>query len=314
MFIIKKSNYAKAFMMLPFILMTFSCDDNDNIITPEISIVSGETIDFGDVPAGSAGTKSFNVRGSGLNLPITLNVSGDRMSITKTLFPAANINNSAEIIFSPSRDQAQVGVNGTIELSSGDISKTINVIANVVEPEPLPVETEIYFNDMEFGLDHNTPATTAILEGSHELHSSVMATYVLNKAGNNESRIRVNAQFPKCADGSALQYSGCGNALRIVGETSSVTVNLIGLEADRNYEVSYWIRPGGSSERSLDVTITGDTEDAYENWGNNDKTKYHNKIRTGIADSDGNFQMTFQYSYNSTGRTISLEDLSVTAK
>ena len=305
MFRIKKSNYAKATMMLAVILMTFSCNDNDNLITPEINIVSGETIDFGDVPAGSSGTKSFNVKGSELNLP---------MSLTKTLFPAANINNSAEIIFSPSRDQAQIGVNGIIELSSGNISKTINVIANVVKPEPLPVETEIYFNDMEFGLDHNTPATTAILAGSHVLHSTVMATYTLNKSGNNETRIRVNAQFPKCADGSALQNSGCGNALRIVGETSSVTINLIGLEADRNYEVSYWIRPGGSSERSIDVTVTGDTEDAYENWGNNDKNKYYNRIRTGIADSDGNFQMTFEYSYNSTGRTISLEDLSVTAK
>ena len=314
MFRIKKSNYAKATMMLAVILMTFSCNDNDNLITPEINIVSGETIDFGDVPAGSSGTKSFNVKGSGLNLPITLNISGDKMSLTKTLFPAANINNSAEIIFSPSRDQAQIGVNGIIELSSGNISKTINVIANVVKPEPLPVETEIYFNDMEFGLDHNTPATTAILAGSHVLHSTVMATYTLNKSGNNETRIRVNAQFPKCADGSALQNSGCGNALRIVGETSSVTINLIGLEADRNYEVSYWIRPGGSSERSIDVTVTGDTEDAYENWGNNDKNKYYNRIRTGIADSDGNFQMTFEYSYNSTGRTISLEDLSVTAK
>ena len=314
MFRIKKSNNIIAFTILSFVLVVFSCEDDDNLGIPEISVVSGETLDLGDVPAGSSANVTFIVQGAGLDLPITLNVTGNNMSMSKTLFPAANIKNSAQIIFSPSRDDSQVAVSGSIELSSGDTSKIINIIANIIKPEPLPIDTEIYFNDMDFDLDHNTPVTKAILESSHKLNSTVMATYILNKSGNNESRIRVNAQFPKCADGSALQNSGCGNALRIVGETSSVKIGLIGLEADRNYEVSYWIRPGGSSERSLDVTVTGDTEDAYENWGGNDKTKYHNKIRTGVADSDGNFQMTFQYSFNSTGRTISIDDLSVIAK
>lgn len=291
-------------------LLNISCDDKDDE-TISIELVSGATLDLGDVPAGSTGIGSFAVKGIGLNLPIFLEIESDQFSLDKDLFPAANINNTANVLFSPSRTATREPVSTTVMLTSGGRTETINVMANIVKPQPLAIGTQVYFNNMEFGLEHGDPVSSSNFDSSSTIDATVLFTHSVSPSGGDASRVRTNKTSSMCADNS---IGDCGNALRVVGNGTSVTVSLTGLEADRSYEVSYWVRPGGSSDRSLDVTVTGDTAPVFEDWGGfSDRSFYRKVVRTGIADSSGNIEINFEYSGSSTARTISIDDLEVVA-
>ncbi|MEW4923956.1 hypothetical protein [Algibacter sp. 2305UL17-15] len=295
-------------LLVVMVFSLFSCEDKDPV-TQDIELVSGETLDLGDVPAGSSGSGEFVVKGIGLGFPIFLEIEGDNFSLDKDLFPAANINNKGLVTFSPERTATQETVSAVVMLNSKDITKTINVIANIVAPEPLEVGTQVYFNNMEFGLDHGDPISSSDFADSDNTHPTVMAVYDLAPSGNNASRIRTNKTSAMCDDNS---IGDCGNAFRITGNGSVINIALSGLEAGRSYEVSYWVRPDGSSSRSMDVTVTGDTEAAFEDWGGlSDRSFYRKITRTGIADGTGNLEINFEYSSNSTSRTISVDDLKV---
>lgn len=304
---------AKALVAFAFIFFT-SCKDEVGI-TPDITLVTGETLNLGDVPAGSSVSETFTVQGGGLRQVIYISVANGPFTLDKELFPAANIENTGTVTISTERTTTQGAVTGTIEVSSQGILKTIALTANVVKPAPLPVDTEIYFNDMEFGLDHGSDLVASAFEGTQVVHETATVQYDVSPSGNNSNRIRVNATSSKCEDNSA---GDCGNSMRFTGQGSTVNVTLSGLESDRNYEVSYWVRPGGSSDRSMDVTVTGDVETAFEDWGSGglggDTGIYTKRIRTGIADASGNLSINFEYSANSTSRTISVEDLRVVSK
>jgi len=290
------------------ILSLTSCE-KDNSITPDILLISGETLDLGDVPAGSTGSGTFTVKGLGLGFPISLEIEGDNFSLEKDLFPAANINNSSVVIFSTEITATQGPVSATVHLSSNNVNKTINVIANIVEPEPLEAGEQVYFNNMEFGLAHEQELTLSDFSNSGYTHPVVMATYELAPQNGNNSYIRTNKTSSMCDD--AL-IGDCGNALRFVGMGTSVAISLSGLESGRSYSVSYWVRPDGSTDRSMDVIVTGDIEPAYEYWGAySDRSFYREVVRTGIADEAGELKINFVFSYSSTSRTISIDNLEV---
>ncbi len=293
------------------VLMVFSvisCENKDSI-AQDIELVSGETLDLGDIPAGSSGSGSFTVKGIGLGFPIFLEIEGNNFSLDKNLFPAANINNTANVSFSPELTEAQETVSAVVLINSKGINKIINVTANIVEPEPLEVGTQVYFNNMEFGLEHGDPISSNQFAGSDNTHPTVLVTYDVAPSGNNASRIKTNKTSSMCSDNL---IGDCGNAFRITGNGSIINISLSGLEAGRSYEVSYWVRPDGSSSRSMDVTVTGDTEPAFEDWGGlSDRSFYRKVVRTGIANNTGNLEINFEYSSSSTSRTISVDDLKV---
>ena len=299
-----------AFLILLSYSLTTSCEsDDDSNATIQVST---EMIDFGDVPAGSGDVREFTVKGEGLEQVIYPSITGEFFTLSTDLLPVANVENSLTVSFAPNMDAIQQPVSATIEIVSGDISQTIAVTANIIEPEGLPVDTEVYFNDMEYGLDHNTPLSASDFEGAQVLHPTVSASYELVPFDGDPSRIRTNGQFPKCEDNTVGDT--CGNAMRIVGLGTRTTISLSGFEPERSYEVSYWVRVGGSSDRSLNVTVTGDTEPAFEDWGGGDSSIYTQVIRNGIADESGDFEISFEYAQDSTGRTISVDDLRIIAK
>ncbi|PIE78984.1 MAG: hypothetical protein CSA15_05030, partial [Candidatus Delongbacteria bacterium] len=290
------------------LFINLSCNNEDEI-TQDIELVSGETLDLGDVPAGSSVTGTFTVKGVNLSLPIYLNTSDQALSLNKDFFPAANINNEAEIVFSPEITATQGSYSGSVEITSEDIVKTLNVVANIVEPVALPDDTEVYVNTMEFGLDHGSGISVSDFENADAPHSSVSVTYTLKRHQDKKSRIKVNKTSSKCNDNTV---GDCGNAVRIVGPGTKVTILLSGLEADRSYDVSYWIRPDGSSDRSMDVTVTGDTTSPTEDWGGHDDRSFYTEVtRKGIADESGNLEISFEYTADSKSRTISIDDIRV---
>jgi len=292
------------------VILMISCDD-ENTMVKDIELVSGDILDLGDVPAGSSGSGVFVVKGIGLEFPMFLDIRGDNFSLDKMLFPAANINNEANVSFSPPRTATRESVSATVNITSKDINKTINVIANIVAPEPLDVNTQVYFNNMEFGLDHGEPINANDFVSSDNKHPTVMAAYSLSPSGGVPSRIKTNKTSSMCSNNS---IGDCGNAFRFTGNGTIAKISLSGLEAERNYEVSYWVRPDGSSSRSMDVTITGDTEEVFEDWGGFSDRNFYRKIeRIGVADGIGSLEINFKYSSNSTSRTISIDDLKVVA-
>ncbi len=273
------------------LFINLSCNNEDEIVK-DIELVSGETLDLSDVPAGSSVVGAFTVKGVNLSLPIYLKTSDKALSLNKDFFPAANINNKAEVVFSPEKTATQGSYSGSIEITSEEIVKTLNVIANIVEPVGLPDNTEVYVNTMEFGLDHGSGISISDFEKADVLHPSVSVTYTLKRHQGKKSRIKVNKTSSKCNDKA---IGDCGNAVRIVGTGTKITILLSGLEAGRSYGVSYWIRPDGSSDRSMDVTVTGDTTSPTEDWGGySDRSFYREVTRKGVADESGNLKISFE--------------------
>lgn len=282
-----------------------------NVTSTPILTVDPTSIDFGEVEPGSTQSREFILTGSRLTSGVTLLTTGAGLSVDVTSIDEANGDNTITVTFEPADDATEGPYSGSVQITDGgSASVTLSVVAEITEVfTGLPVGTVVYANDMEFGNDHEADAVQSDFEEADETHSTVSVGYTLIPNNDNPNRIRTNKTSSRCADNS---IGDCGNALRFTGNGSTVNIALSGLEAGRSYEVSYWVRPDGSSDRSMDVTVTGDTSDAFEDWGGfTDRGFYREVVRTGVADGSGNLSINFEYSFDSTSRTISIDDLEV---
>ncbi|MEM8566139.1 MAG: choice-of-anchor D domain-containing protein [Bacteroidota bacterium] len=282
-----------------------------NVTSTPTLTVDPATIDFGEVAPGSIQSREFTLTGSRLTSGVTLSATGDGLTLDLNSIDEANGDNTITITFEPPEGTAEGPFNGSVNISDGGSAvATVSIVAEITEVfTGLPVGTLVYANDMEFGNDHEADAVVSDFEEADELHPTVAVAYTLIPNNDNPNRIRTNKTSSRCPDNS---IGDCGNALRFTGNGSTVNIALSGLEAGRSYEVSYWVRPDGSSDRSMDVAVTGDTSDAFENWGGfSDRDFYREVVRTGVADGSGNLSINFEYSFDSTTRTISIDDLEV---
>jgi len=121
----------------------------------------------------------------------------------------------------------------------------------------------------------------------------------------------------------------CGNAFQIAGATTTtgerldpivsatfIEIVLTGLEPSRVYYVKYYVNSQGKSERRIKVTVTGDTsnpDESYESDNNSIIDFYVEKIRAGIADSNGILSVIFANNQGSSSRMTAIDNLSITA-
>ncbi len=293
--------------------VTQSVPVSANITSTPTLIFGTSSIDFGEVIPGSSQSRDFTLTGARLTTGVTLSANGSGLSVDPAVIDDANGDNTITVTLAPADDAPEGVFNGSIEVSDGTITETLPVVASVTNVViGLPVGTVVYSNDMEFGLDHEADATESDFSNAGMTDPTVSVAYSIMPRNDVTNRIRTNKTSSRCPDNS---IGDCGNAMRFTGMGSTVNIALSGLEAGRSYEVSYWVRPDGSSDRSMDVTVTGDTSPAFENWGGfDDRSFYRQVTRTGVADGSGNLEINFEFSFDNTSRTISIDDLEVVAQ
>lgn len=284
-----------------------------NITSTPTLMFSTASLDFGEVEPGSSQSRDFTLTGARLTTGVTISATGAGLSVVPASLDDANGENTITVTYEPADDAPEGVFNGSIEVSDGAAaSETLPVVATVTNVVVgLPVGTVVYSNAMEFGLDHEADATESDFSNAGMTDPTVSVAYSIMPRNDVTNRIRTNKTSSRCPDNS---IGDCGNAMRFTGMGSTVNIALSGLEAGRSYEVSYWVRPDGSTDRSMDVTVTGDTSPATEDWGGlTDRSFYREETRTGVADSSGNLEINFEFSSDSTSRTISIDDLEVVA-
>ncbi len=327
-------------LTLSIIPMITACEDDDEI-APGIILVTGDTVDLGDIPAGSTGQGDFSIQGEGLDLPINLSISGEGFSIGRffqlgttndeniqtsdfgetVLFAAANIVNNGRVLYMPDRSE-RGPVSTTIEINSQGITKTLQVVGNIVEPLPLEEGTVIYTNGFEFGLDDGTAVGNGEIGTDQQVDPTVLAntTIALSTDPDNlgeERDLRSDIQFARCPDNTF--DPPCGEVLELRRVGTTLNIELLGLQPNREYFITYYVLPGGDSSRGLNVTVTGDTTPILNDLGGlgGRSAGYQEFMRTGIPDENGRLNINIVYTNDGTnsgsGRSLAFDDISVVA-
>lgn len=306
-----------------------SCDDDDSaeISSAQLSAdVAG--IDFGRVLLGSSVTQTVTITGSDIEGFVMLATSNTAFTLSQDDILTPNSPATIEITATFTESDAEGQVNAVLTATAANTSLTIELRATAAVNTGLPVGTEIYSNKFEFGLGHNERLFESDFSNTGVLGDGVEASYSLvfvdeTITTDDRINIRVQGNSGRCEDGTAGSDGLCGSGFIILGtavdETTmetlktSVTFTFTGLEAERNYQFTYHVRPNGSSERAMSVIVPGDATDAFELYVDSDNSVYQEKSRTGTSDVNGEISIKFEYDAESVTRAISIDDLIVTA-
>ncbi|GAA3594167.1 hypothetical protein Q4Q39_06630 [Flavivirga amylovorans] len=335
----KKLIYIQIRFLLPVIVLLFaitsSCEDDDSGSSADIEFLAEDeitglenTVDLGDVPLCTTGSLSMIVIGKGMRLPLNVTTTSANLSVNKDIFYAANARNSLFVSFTPENGTplGATDVGAIVFNGENGFSKSISVTANITEPETLDEGVEIYAHGMDFTIaDPATDkrVTTDIFDRAATVLDGITVQHRVASdpaPGRNDDDLRIELETgrARCPDNTA--DSGCGSSIVLATDTgldASFEISFLGLEAGRTYSVSYWVRPGGSSgPRSLNVEVTGNTEDIFEDWSGTNTFGgssgiFTERVRMGIADDDGNLNIKISVADSRDFRTIMVDDVSV---
>ncbi|UXP33876.1 hypothetical protein N6H18_07950 [Reichenbachiella agarivorans] len=129
------------------VLTISSCEVDDSagrMFPGDPAINSGvETVDFGEVVAGQTATISTYVIGTGIDDGLTLTVEGEGYQVSRDKFRIVTDTSFVNIIFAPDIEAALGATNGTVTLSAGDITSTIQLSSVVLTPSIITASEEV---------------------------------------------------------------------------------------------------------------------------------------------------------------------------
>lgn len=307
-------------LLVGLVLMMAQIACQDDSTEPASLEVDAPNLDFGEVNAGSSASASLTFKGSNISGFLDLVVSGQGFSLDKNEILIPNIDRQIIVTFAPDENANLGAVSGMLTVTGDEVSLSIPLNATVTEVPGLPAGTVVYRNDFEFGLDQNTKLASTDFEATDSLGDGLVPVYnlVFLNPSSSTANIRTQARHGLCrADTTAGNDGECGSGFQIVGANSSgntsLTVSLSGLEPDRSYKVIYFVRPNGSSLRSMNVVLSGDLASAEEVYDGADNDFYLAKERNGASDASGNLSLKFEYTASSTSRSITIDGLEVQA-
>lgn len=298
--------------------------------SPSVITTSISEVTMGDVPAGTSDSKTVTVEGQYIPGTVDVSVTGGGFSVSPSSFAVGNGTHDLIVTFEAAASAEPGPVTGEVVFSYGaGLTSTLPVSANItlLPPMALPDGTVIYQNDFEFpnAPADDTPFTVTDLEGlSTTLYEGVSASYAMTVATIADDPdfegAYMETSFAMCvatiSDGEA-DRGECGISIGLAQLGTQVTVSLSGLpKLEADYTVTFWARPGATSEREM-ITSFGGTDFilAFNSSGGAAyaREKYYKFEIKGSSDVNGNLEFMFGNNTDNKFRGIDFDNIEIVA-
>lgn len=306
---------------------------SSTVLTASTFLYEEDVIDMGGILFGTTESKTVTIEGQFIpDGTVDISTTGTGFSVSPASFAVGNGSHDITVTYAASPTASAGEVTGEVVFSFGDgLTSTIPVVAEItlVPPTPLPDATVVYSSDFDFATSPSDgdPLTVADLEGlTPTLHSGVSVSYAVASATIAEDPAFVGATietgFSMCVAtingaGDEADRGACESSLGLAQQGSAVTISISGLpQLEANYTVSFWVSPGGNTDREMVTSFGGTDYSLLLNGPGGDvyaREKYYKFEIQGASDEDGNLEFEFGNNTDNEFRGIDFDNVEIVA-
>jgi hypothetical protein len=169
---------------------------------------SASSIDVGTIASdGSSVQKSITVQGTNLSKAVSLRVTGNGFSLSKSSLSASQVNNGAAVIvYYNNSSQGPASVTGSLVISSDEVSKTIELTAAKAAPAAQPQLSLPTEDTIDMGTIPNDETSVQVYVPIKGINLTEPLSISINMKGFSVSTSTISVQQANAGSGVFVTY------------------------------------------------------------------------------------------------------------